>query len=165
MKKLASILTLIVFALAWSCGGGSETKKEAAADTSEKAEKSYDLKTKDGMLMQMKDFNINIPDEMNFVEIKRNSGDYVAVFEAKDLEDATVEKLQNWFNNEIQELTNEGWKPRPIREDDEMLGSVINQVLFYRARPGSSLQDAIDLSSTFSKKDKSYKLFISFSKV
>lgn len=165
MKKLASILTLFVFAFALSCGGGSETKKEAAVDSSKKAKKSYDLKTKDGMFMQMKDFNINIPEELAFVEIKRNSGSYVAVFEAIDLEDATAEKLQNYFKNEVQELTNEGWKARPIREDDEMMGSIINQVLFYRARPGSSLQDAIDFSSTFDKKNKDYKIFISFSKV
>ncbi|MCB0503868.1 MAG: hypothetical protein KDC58_00045 [Cyclobacteriaceae bacterium] len=165
MKKLSALLIIILLAFVWSCGGGSETKKETAVDTSKKTEKSYDLKTKEGILMKIKDFNISIPEELKFVEVKRKENGYVAVFEAAELNDATVEKLQNWFNREVEELTNEGWRPRPISENDEMFGSIINQVLFYKSRTGSTLQDAIDFSTKFDTKEKNYQAYILIGKV
>lgn len=165
MKKLASILTLIVFAFAWSCGGSSDTKEEAAVDTSKKAEKSYDLKTKDGMLMKIKDFNIEVPEKMAFVEVKKKSSSYAAIFEAKDLDESSIEELQNWYKKEMQELTDEGWKPRPMRENDEMMGLVFNQTIFYKGIEGTRATDAIDFSTQLNPKENTFKVIITYEEV
>lgn len=165
MKKLASIITLIVFAFAWSCGGGSETKKEATVDTTKKAEKSYDLKTKEGMLKKIQDFNISIPEEMTFVEVKKKSSSYAAIFEASNLDEPSIEQLQNWYKKEMQELTNEGWRPRPLRENDEMMGFIFNQTIFYKDIEGTRVTDAIDFSTQLNPKENTFKVTISYEEV
>ena len=158
MKKTTLLLAIILSVFIWSCGGsGSEENKIK----SEKG-KTYSLKTKEGMMKKLQEFNINIPENLSFIEIKKEATQYTAKFKIENIDEATREQLDDWYAQQISDLTANGWNKRDIRVNEKVLGTVLNQYILSKPKGGkSSLDNIVSISSAYNTENKSYTVSIS----
>lgn len=161
MKRLTVLFLLVSLVFVWSCGGGSEEKKAPKA-TAKKATKKYSLKTQEGMMKKLQEFGISIPEELVFVEITKKSSDYTAKFEKEGIDDTVKAGLDTWHAGLLSQLTANGWKKQDIRVNDKMFGAVYNQNIFMKPQGGgSTLSDALDITTVYDLKKKTYTLYVS----
>jgi uncharacterized protein involved in high-affinity Fe2+ transport len=161
MKKLAVLFMLVSLVLVWSCGGGSDDKKVPKA-TAEKTTKTYSLKTQEGMMKKLQELGISIPAELVFVEITKNSSDYTAKFEKGGIDETGKAGLDTWHAGLVSQLTADGWTKRDIRVNETMIGVVYNQSIFMKPKGGgSSLSNALDITTAYDSKKKTYTLYVS----
>lgn len=160
MKRFLEFVILTLFVLFWSCGGGSEEKKTAEKPEKEES-KPLSLKTKEGMMQRLQELDINVPDELIFIESSRKSGNYTAIFEAKNVDDVLKKKLEDWYQKIIADKAEIGWKKQAIRENEEMIGSIYNQYILLRpAKSGIGFSGGIDITSVYNPDQKVYKLYV-----
>ncbi|MBN2255389.1 MAG: hypothetical protein JW736_06765 [Deltaproteobacteria bacterium] len=161
MRKLTVVFVLLSLVLVWSCGGGSEDKKAPKA-TAEKTTKKYSLKTQEGMMKKLQEFGISVPAELVFIEITKNSSDYVAKFEKEGIDEPVKAGLDKWYAGLISHLTANGWKKRDVRVNDTMFGAVYNQTICRKPRGGgSTLSDMLDITTVYDLEKKKYTLYVS----
>ncbi|MFO7939701.1 MAG: hypothetical protein R6U66_08130 [Bacteroidales bacterium] len=160
MKKLSLAVLLLSFLMS-ACGGASneadkqETKKE-------KKQKSPSKSTEEGMKQLLEACHIEVPAPLEFTEVSKSSSNYKISYKATEVDEATREELDSWFANQTEHLSEHGWEKRVMNENQEMMGSVINEIIFFKPQ-GSSIDVTygITISSTYSSEDKTYKVHIS----
>ena len=153
MKNRLNILILVLPVLLFSCGGESTTEDSENTKT-EVTRKTTSLSDKDNMMARLGELNIKLPAEMDFVEIKKNSGEYTAHFIATDLDEAASTKLTEWYEEQCQAFATDGFIRRNIQDNEEMMGMIINHDIFI------SSSDGIDFSSVLDPNEKTFKVYI-----
>jgi hypothetical protein len=108
------------------------------------------------------DNNINIPENLPFIEIKKGATQYTAKFKIENIDEATREQLDDWYAQQISDLTANGWNKRDLRVNEKALGTVLNQYILSKPKGGkSSLDNIVSISSAYNTENKSYTVSIS----
>ncbi|MEN8248695.1 MAG: hypothetical protein ABFS32_07165 [Bacteroidota bacterium] len=156
MKKLSILLSLAIPFFILSCGGGSSNEEGNTKEEEVKVEKkTTSLSDKDNMMNRLEELNISIPNEMTFVEIKKAyGGGYSVQFISEGISEETRTMLDDWYKEQCENLVNDGWMKRNIRDNEEMMGIVANQDIFIKS------SDGIDISTSFDTEKNSYSVFV-----
>ncbi|MEJ2544253.1 MAG: hypothetical protein P8Y99_09315 [Calditrichaceae bacterium] len=92
MKGIVLLISTALFMMCWSCGGNSKSDSSAEKPKTEK-KKKLSLKTEEGMMAKLKELDINVPEDLKFVEVSRKSGDYTAKFVANNVDSLRIVHL------------------------------------------------------------------------
>jgi hypothetical protein len=158
MKRL--IYVLAVFALvASSCGGGSP-KKESTKEVKE--DKPLSLSTKEGMMQLLDQCNIKLHDELEFLEVKKESNNYIISFIANGVDETKNEEMNKWFLGEVEKLENKGWKKHVNVDNEKMLGSIVNHLILLKPS-GVKVRTSYGFTfeSSFNIEEQTYKFTVS----
>jgi hypothetical protein len=160
MKKITLAVLLLSFLMS-ACGGASNEGEQQETKQKEKKEK-LNKSTREGMEQLLEECHINIPEALAFEEVTKKSSNYNIKYSASDVDEAKREELDTWFAGQTEHLVEHGWKKRPMREDDEMFNSIINETIFFKPS-GSSIDVTygITISTTYTPEDKEYKVIVS----
>jgi len=140
MKKFSFLTILIIIAILYSCGGtktdesskenDKQEQKQEKKQENDKASEKLSKSTKEGMMMLLKECNINLHEALEYSEVKRNSESYVIKFEANDVGEELKEELDAWFFEQVEFFENDGWSKFVNMENETMFGVIINEILF-----------------------------------
>ena len=128
MRKTTLLFTIILSVFLWSCGGNSGEKQ--SSNKSKRTKDNTAFSTKDGMMQNLKEFNIDIPNGLDYKQIEnaisnRYLGDlgYSIVYKIENNDQANQKRLNDWFSEQFKKLISEGWIEVDYRENVEMVGS------------------------------------------
>jgi len=163
MKKVIVLISCVLLISVWSCGDSSNTTetKEETKETKEETKQTYDKETKEGMLQLLKECNIDVPGQFEFIEITKKSSSYSAKFVAENSDEATKAELDEWYFKKVEELATSGWKKRVVRDNEEMMGSVLNEIIVYKPDEMElDLNFGFTISTNYEAENSKYTLFI-----
>ena len=162
MKKLTILLSAVLFITFYSCGGSSEQKGDSKKEDTKKETTKLSKSTKEGMMAILDKANINVSDDIKFEKVDKKSNSYVIAFKNDSIDEDTATKLAEWFQNEINKLAEAGWKKVPVRENEEMMGIVFNEIIMYPPdNVDIDVSYGLKLSSTFTKENMTYSFYVS----
>ena len=162
MRKLVIVLSAVLFLFFSSCGGSSEQKGDAKQEETIKETKKLSKSTKEGMMAVLDEVNIEVSDELKYEEVDRKSNAYVISFKNDSVHEDTATKLAEWFENEVDKLVEAGWKKVPVRENEEMMGIVFNEIILYPPdKEDVDVTYGVKLSSTYTKENQTYSFYVS----
>jgi UDP-3-O-acyl-N-acetylglucosamine deacetylase len=162
MKKLTIVLSAVLFMFLFACGGSSEEKEDAKQEETKKETKKLSKSTKEGMMAILDEANINVSDQLTYEKVDRKSNSYVISFKNDSVNEETAKELAKWFENEVNKLAEAGWKKVPIRENEEMMGIVFNEVILYPPdKEDVDITYGLTLSSTYTSENKTYSFYCS----
>ena len=117
--------------------------------------------TKEGMMAILEASDIKVPAELAFDKVEKKSDAHVISFKNDSISDEAKTKLDEWFTKQLTEMEKAGWKQRALREDEEMMGVVVNEIIMYP--PSEKKIDVtygLTLSTSYVKDKKSYSFYV-----
>lgn len=167
MKNIIFFSLLSFFVLS-SCKNESkktEQKGAPAVEQNVKVKKVKKIKSPEELQAEEKEvvkdllaFGVKVPENMNFKEsLINNFGYKKSVFEIKDIDEADKNTLDQWYQNQVNQLKKEHWEAETIQKDKNISGSVFNMTQFKKAQGGqSTLSDVLQISTAYLPKQKTY---------
>jgi len=162
MRKLTIVLSAVLFLFFYACGGSSEQKGDTKQEETKNETKKLSKSTKEGMMAVLDEVNIEVSDELKYEEVDRKSNAYVISFKNDSVHEDTATKLAEWFENEVDKLVEAGWKKVPVRENEEMMWIVFNEIILYPPdKEDVDVTYGVKLSSTYTKENQTYSFYVS----
>lgn len=117
------------------------------------------------MLKRLSDlYEVTVPSQLSFVEIKKKSGNHKMILKAENITEEELGKLEEWYNNECQRLENDGYKKTVMQDNAKMMGMVFNDFSYRKKTKDSTPTDwdwnTISLYSVYDVEKKVYELRI-----
>ncbi len=160
MKKISILFTATLFLIMTSCGGSPEQNKDAKNET-KKETKKLSKSTKEGMMAILDASGIEVPEELQFEEVKKKSSSYVISFIKEDVDEQTRLQLDEWFTNHINKLVDDGWKKMVVRDNETILGLTMNEIIMYPPKEKKiRVSYGLTISSAYDSENKSYKYYV-----
>jgi major membrane immunogen (membrane-anchored lipoprotein) len=151
MKKVAALFTVVLLLLIWACGGSDKTEQTE--------EKSEALDTQEAMVQALKDLNIEIPAELQFESVRKNSID----FKAKSTDAALKQKLDEFYTGIRTNMKSKGFEESANMINNQNLGGIIKtSYRFKRPIVGSNRSDILDASVDYIESTGDYILHLSY---
>lgn len=161
MKKLNILLSVVLVLFICSCGG-NQKKKEDTNQEAKKETKKLSKSTKEGMMALLDASGIDVPSELKFEEVEKKSSNYFIRFKNDSVTTEVREKLDQWYVGKINEMEEEGWKKQAVRENEEMMGMIMNEFILYPPENKDiDVSYGLTLYSRYDKEDMSYKFSVS----
>lgn len=164
MRKLSILLAVLFTVLICSCAGNAEQKEQKEESTQEVKQETKKLskETQEGMMAILEAAEIEIPAELEYEKVEKKSNSYVISFKNDSINEDLLTQLQEWYKKEATDLEESGWKKMVVRDNEEMMGMVFNEIIFY---PPESVEidvtHGISLGSTFKEEEMSYEFYVS----
>ncbi|MDX9770655.1 MAG: hypothetical protein RBT19_09840 [Tenuifilaceae bacterium] len=158
MKRL--IYALAVFALVASSCGGESPKKESTQEV--KKDKPLSKRTQEGMMQLLNSCDISLHDALVFEEVLMESNAYKIRFISSDIDEESLASLEGWFAEQVENLVNNGWKKRVIRDNEMMFGARYTEIVLLKPE-GMKVNVSYGLSfySQYNDSKKEYRFTVS----
>jgi len=161
MKNISLAVLLLAFLMS-ACGSGSDEADKQETKQEEKKEKKLSKSTKEGMEQLLTSCHIEVPGELEFTEVSKSSSDYKISYAATKIDEPKREELDAWFTGQTEHLVEHGWKKSVVRDNEEIMGSTFNEIIFFKPTGSSfDVTYGITLSTAYSPEDKTYKVYAS----
>ncbi len=164
MKNIVFLSLLSVFVLS-SCKNEPkkpEQKENATVEQKvivKKVKSPTELKAEEKEVVKdLLAFGVEVPENMQYKEsLINNIGYKKSVFERKDIGEADKNALDQWYQNQVNQLKKNAWDAEIIQKDENISGSIFNMTQFKKAQGGkSTLSDVIQISTAYLPKQKTY---------
>jgi len=162
MRKSPIVLLAVFFLFLYACGGSSGQKEDNKQEETKKEIKKLSKSTKEGMMAVLNAADIRVPNELKYDTVEKKSNSYFIRFLAEEVHEETTAKLDEWYNNQVQQLVDSNWKKVVIRDKEKMFGLVYNEIIMYPPKDKAiDVSYGISLNTAYDAEKKMYKFSVS----